>query len=414
MSNERNAGRKPVLTDEQLEMIKKRHNDGDSVNSLAQEYGVTRQALYKRLQANDNKPILVSFLLDGEPITLIEADFKRRTLTIANYAIEISKRPFGFNNNPDWQLFIKVLEEKYFNGKGINEAGTYLLTDGEKNFSLADIPGIVIRNADEIPSFEFQKKDLIITRTDTDGFQMKALSNDRRLFIKSQAVIGGISMRDWAVEIIAADIACQLGIPCIQQRHCKFAFNDRVWDGVYSKNFEIDGYTFVSFESLIGIRHLSTHDDTFAKMSSIEKLQWCAGQISNICELDYKDAEKYMLDLAVVDCLIGNVDRHARNFGVFFNSNTGDYSIPLIFDNGMGLFEHDYYRDNYGTFEEAMHSVYVAPYGEDPFAFLEELDQHFHIKNKYGVDEISYPDVLNTPFALEYERRMKELWLRLE
>ena len=166
MSNERNAGRKPVLTDEQLEMIKKRHNDGDSVNSLAQEYGVTRQALYKRLQAKDNKPILVSFLLDGEPITLIEADFKRRTLTIANYAIEISKRPFGFNNNPDWQLFIKVLEEKYFNGKGINEAGTYLLTDGEKNFSLADIPGIVIRNADEIPSFEFQKKDLIITRTE--------------------------------------------------------------------------------------------------------------------------------------------------------------------------------------------------------------------------------------------------------
>ena len=33
----------------------------------------------------------------------------------------------------------------------------------------------------------------------------------------------GIAMRDWAVEIIASDIANQLGIPCVQQKHCIFA-----------------------------------------------------------------------------------------------------------------------------------------------------------------------------------------------
>jgi len=284
----------------------------------------------------------------------------------------------------------------------------------KRSFSLDEVPDISIQDVKEIPVFEIKKGTLIITRTDTDGFQMKAISDDRKHFIKSQAVMSGISMQDWAVEIIASDIAARLSIPCVEQHQCKFAFNNRVWDGVYSQNFEIDGYTFVSFESLIGTRQLSTNDDAFIKMQSIEKLKWCARQISDICGIDYKDAEKYMLDLAVLDCLIGNVDRHTRNFGVFFNSNTGEYSIPLIFDNGMGLFEHDYYRDNYKSFDEALNNVYVAPYGEDPFEFLEKLNRHFHLKKIYKTDTITYPDILNTPFALEYERRIQELWQKLD
>ncbi len=414
MPNERNAGRKPIITDEQLRIIEERHDNGESLGKLAVEFGVTRQALYKRMQLKVEKPLMIDWIVDGVPVTVIEADIKKRNIVITNYAIEISKLPFGFNNDPTWQQFINVLEEKYLNSKGVIEPGTFLLTDGEKRFSPEEIPDISIHNADEIPVFEFGKKDLIITRTDTDGFQMKALSDDRKFFIKSQAVMAGISMRDWAVEIIASDIAGQLGVPRVEQHHCKFAFNNRVWDGVYSQNFEIDGYTFVSFESLIGTRQMSTNDDAFIKMQSIEKLKWCARQISDICGIDNKYAEKYMLDIAVLDCLIGNVDRHTRNFGVFFNSNTGEYSIPLIFDNGMGLFEHDYYRDNYKTFDEALNNVYVAPYGEDPFEFLEKLDRHFHLKKIYKTDTITYPDILNTPFALEYERRMQELWQKLD
>lgn len=414
MSNDRNAGRKPVITDEQLRVISERHDNGESLIKLAEEYGVTRQALHKRLHAKSEQPIKIDWTCDGELVTTIEADFKKRNLIIVNYTEEISKRPFGFNNTPSWDQFTKVIEDKYFESKGATEPGTYLLTDGEKSFSLDEVTGISIHDIADISAFEFQKKDMLITRTDTDGFQMKALSVDRRFFIKSQAVISGVRMQDWAVEIIAADIADQLGIPCVDQHHCGFAFGGRTWDGVYSKNFEIDGYTFISFETLISTKNLSTKDDTFIRMKSIEKLQWCAGQISDICGIGYKDAEKYMLDLAVLDCLIGNVDRHTRNFGVFYNSNTGVYSIPLIFDNGMGLFEHDYYRDEYKTFDEAMNNVYVAPYGEDPFVFLRELNTHFHLKKIYKARKITYPNILNTPFALEYERRMQQLWLKFD
>ena len=136
-------------------------------------------------------------------------------------------------------------------------------------------------------------------------------------------------------------------------------------------------------------------------MGSLEKLECCANQLARIGSIAYAQAEKYMIDLAVIDCLVGNVDRHTRNFGLFFNSNTGEYSIPLVFDNGMGLFEHDRYRDSYKTFEEAMNNVYVAPYGEDPFSFLKELNRHFPLKKIYRTGTIIYPDALNTPFALE-------------
>ena len=118
-----------------------------------------------------------------------------------------------------------------------------------------------------------------------------------------------------------------------------------------------------------------------------------------------------MIDLAVVDCLVGNVDRHTRNFGLFFNTHSGKYEIPLLFDNGMGLFEHDYYRDRYDSYESAMNNVYVSPYGEDPFDMMIMLDEEFDLKARYPeIENITYPNILSTPFALEYEKRMIGLW----
>lgn len=115
----------------------------------------------------------------------------------------------------------------------------------------------------------------------------------------------------------------------------------------------------------------------------------------------------------MLDCLVGNVDRHTRNFGLFYNVHTGEFEIPLVFDSGMGLFENDPYRDEYRTFEEAMNHVYVVPYGEDPFDMLELLDKEYGLLSIYGNKEgFIYGDVLKTEFALEYEKRMNELWQR--
>ena len=59
--------------------------------------------------------------------------------------------------------------------------------------------------------------------------------------------------------------------------------------------------------------------------------------------------------------------------------------------------------------------MYVSPYGEDPFEFLQMLNEEYKLKEIYkGVEQIKYLDILNTPFAKEYERRMSELWQKLD
>ena len=417
MSNERNAGRKPILTVEDIQAIRERRQAGESISALATEYGVTRQALYKRLREDRPISFKLDYIIDGQTIAEIDADPKSHNITVVNYAMELSKLPFGFREDPSWQDFCEFIEEEYLKSQSVVEPGTFLISDCKKDYSLSEIDSLKLKEpvTDDTPVFELKKRDILFTRTDTDGFQIKALSDNRKLFIKSQAVISGVHMRDWAVEVIASAIAEQLGIPCVKQRHCKCVFGKKSYDGVCSDNFELDGYTFLSFESLIEKKGLSTRESCFVKLDAIEKLKWCARRLSEIGRLSYDKTLKYMLDLAVLDCLIGNVDRHTRNFGLFYNSMFGQYSIPLIFDNGMGLFEHDYYRDSYETFFDAMHNVYVSPYGEDPFDLMGMLDEEFHLKQVYcGVESIIYPDILHTPYALEYERRMNDLWQKLD
>lgn len=418
MPNTRNAGRKPRITKEQLVEIKARRDAGESVASLAQEYGVSRQALNKRLvEDREQHEVQLDYYVQNELCTSIFVDRKSQTLRLINYALGLSKRAFGLNDNPDWGEFRSFLEDLYLRERGI-EAYNQLLCidrpekiDNFKETTEGATEKILLSQGQWIPIFEFSKTDKIINRTDTDGFQLKALSKDRKYFFKSQAVMSGVHLRDWAVEIIASDICRQLKISCVKQHHCQFVYEGRALDGVYSDNFELDGYTFISFERLLERNGKSSKDEEFISLGAIDKLKWCARELAHIGQLKYEDTLKYMLNLAIVDCLVGNVDRHTKNFGLFFNAMTGKYEIPLIFDNGMGLFEHDYYRDNYHSFEEAMNSVYVSPYGEDPFDMIRMLDEEFCILDLYpGLKDLKYPDILSTPFAQEYERRMLELW----
>ena len=416
MSNERNAGRKPILSEDTIALIEKRYLSGESLSAIAKEYGVSRQALYKRLRRNKTASVKIDYVIDGQQIAEIDADFNKQNIRVINYAMELSKLPFGLQSNPTWDDFHEFAEREYLKQLGVIEPGTFLITEGKKTFCLDDIDGISIEGADakDLPVFEFQKKDIITARTDTDGFQIKALSSDRKYFIKSQALFSNIPMRDWAVEVIASDVARQFGIPCVEQHHCRCIFGKKTYDGVRSNNFELDGYRFISFESLIEDIGLSTKESAFVKLSAIEKLKWCAKQLSEIGRLSYEQTLKYMLDLAVLDCLVGNVDRHTRNFGLFYHTLQGAFCIPLVFDNGMGLFENDYYRDEYKSFEEVMHNVYVSPYGEDPFDLLQMLDEEFHLKKIYKVERIEYLDILFTEYAREYERRVQELWQKFD
>lgn len=226
-------------------------------------------------------------------------------------------------------------------------------------------------------------------RSGSDGYQAKYFADSRKHFIKTQASLSGVLMNDWMVEIIASKLCDRLNINCVKQQHCKVRDEVKTLDAVVSKNFELDGWDFVSFESLLNrLSGESTQDSFFIRLGTIEKMEYCAKVIAKACNINYKYALKYMIDLAVIDILVGNNDRHTKNFGVFWDINNNKFSIAKIFDNGMGLFENDYYRDNYKNLQERMRNVYVAPYGEDPFDMIKILKNYININNIYNFGNI--------------------------
>lgn len=404
-----------------MEEIRRRVENGESVGTLAKEYGISRQALYKKLSGN-SPPVeyQMDYIADGQLCTRIMIDRRTQALRIVNYAAEISRRAFGVVQDPSMDDLQAFLDDYFLKVNRVDSYDEFFLTDKKGKIDILESVdqksgavgrSIVVREDAAVPQFYFSKMDRVLRRTDTDGFQMKAITADRRYFVKSQAVISGVRLRDWAVEIIGYDLCSQLSIPCVKQRRARFVYEGKPYDGVYSENFELDGYTFVSFDWLLSRHGWSTMEEEFIALDAVAKLKWCAEKLAEAGDLNYSDTEKYMLDLALIDCLVGNTDRHDKNYGLFYNVNTQRFGIPLIFDNGMGLFENDYYRDEYRTFEEAMHNVYVAPYGEDPFDMLALLNEEFDLRRIYpALADIHYPDVLQTPFALEYERRILDFW----
>lgn len=423
MKNTRNAGRKPIIDNCSLDEIISRSLQGESISSLATEFGVSRQALYKRIRSSteSEKNICIDYYSGDKKATRIEVDFAHEKIHVLNYAIKISERAFGINSNPSWEDFEDFLWQKLLLSMGLSGDSSlrqFWVNETAKDyFSLEDIvdcENTGLKSDDcfiDTPVFSFKKNDLITGRTDTDGYQMKALSKDRRWFVKSQAVIGGELMDDWAVELIASDFCKQLSIPCIEQRRCEIAYAGKRYDAVYSQNFELDGYSFISFERLLERQGLSSNDEEFIKLNAIEKLKWCAKKLSVGGNLPYESAEKYMLDIALIDCLIGNVDRHTKNFGLFFNAESSCYEIPLIFDNGMGLFEHDRYKNSYMSFEDAMRNVYVSPYGEDPFDMIKMLDTEYDLISKYPkLSTLTTHSEWMSTFAKKYLERMMSIW----
>lgn len=244
-----------------------------------------------------------------------------------------------------------------------------------------------------IKVYDVSNLERINCRTGSEGYQAKYYADNKEHFIKTQASLSGILMRDWQVEVIASKLCKLLNIYSVEQHHCKVKNNDRVLDAVVSNNFEKEHKEFISFETLINkFDGSSTHESAFIKMSSYDKLNYCACMISKATKINIKHTFKYMLDLAIIDILVGNIDRHTRNFGVFWDSLYSRYSIARVFDNGMGLFENDYYRDNYNCIEDRMRNTYVAPYGEDPFDMLIILKKHININNIYKFQDIKLSD----------------------
>lgn len=244
-----------------------------------------------------------------------------------------------------------------------------------------------------IKTYNVQDLTEIYSRTGCDGYQAKYYADNHKHFVKTQATITGVIMNDWMVEIIASKLCKILNINSVEQHHCRVKYDNITLEAVVSNNFEITGNQFISFETLINkFDGSTTNESAFIKMDTISKMEYCAAMISKVTKINIKYTLKYMLDLAVIDILVGNIDRHTRNFGVLWNCDYNRYTVAKIFDSGMGMFENDYYRDRYTSFESKMRNTYIAPYGEDPFDMIDMLRTKWNLNSIYDFSKIKVSD----------------------
>lgn len=138
--NERGAGRKPALSKEQLNEIKKRRDKGESVTALAKEYGISRQALSGYLNKRDSDLEIIcrtvrkwaqlnqgfrdvnvkdytmrmDFMCGDECCTEILIDFREQKIAIQNETEDLLHRAFGIKAKPTWEDFEEFLESRCF------------------------------------------------------------------------------------------------------------------------------------------------------------------------------------------------------------------------------------------------------------------------------------------------------------
>lgn len=138
--NERGAGRKPVLKEEEIARIKERHAEGETLTALAQEYGVSRQTLsaylnpknpdaeqicttikkwmelnrrFRGINAADYT-MRMDYMCEDECCTVILVDFRNERIAVQNETDDIIHRAFGIKAKPTWEDFMEFLESRCF------------------------------------------------------------------------------------------------------------------------------------------------------------------------------------------------------------------------------------------------------------------------------------------------------------
>lgn len=118
--NMRKAGRKAKLTEKDIDTIKNLQEEGESINKIADKYGVTRQTISKYLklskEARESKSITMrmNYMFKDEICTEIDIDFKNEKIYIQNKTKDIIHQAFGVIKNPSWEDFEYFLEQRCF------------------------------------------------------------------------------------------------------------------------------------------------------------------------------------------------------------------------------------------------------------------------------------------------------------
>lgn len=143
--NARGAGRKRALGTEEIAEVKMRHEAGETLTALAEEYGVSRQTLSGYLNRREKTKqeeemaqvyttlrkwaelnhrfrgvdvmdytMRMDFMCEDECCTVILVDFKNQKIAVENETEDVIHRAFGIKAKPTWEDFMEFLESRCF------------------------------------------------------------------------------------------------------------------------------------------------------------------------------------------------------------------------------------------------------------------------------------------------------------
>lgn len=138
--NERGAGRKQMLCEDEITRVRERHAQGETLTALAVEYGVSRQTLSAYMNRRDSETeqicstirkwmelnhrfrdvrtvdytMRMDYMCEDECCTVILVDFKNERIAVRNETDELIHRAFGIKAKPTWEDFMEFLESRCF------------------------------------------------------------------------------------------------------------------------------------------------------------------------------------------------------------------------------------------------------------------------------------------------------------
>ena len=114
--NKRNAGRKRMFSEHDIDEMNHLLEQGMSVREIADRFDTTRQTVHKYVShpLPNGCTMRMTYCYQQHPCTIIDVDFLHECISIRNRTDDLLHRAFGVNENPTWEDFEHFLQERCF------------------------------------------------------------------------------------------------------------------------------------------------------------------------------------------------------------------------------------------------------------------------------------------------------------